>query len=163
MATEVSFHLAQLNIGRFRAPTDDPRLADFMGNLDRINALAESSPGFVWRLTGEGNNATDVRAFDDPMMAVNLSTWGDLESLGAFVYRTAHREIMRRRREWFEAMESYMVLWWVPAGHMPTPAEALERLEILKASGPTADAFTFRNPFPSPDAKPVAPILDKCA
>jgi heme-degrading monooxygenase HmoA len=100
------YHLAQINVGRFLAPIDSPQIRDFVDNLDRINALAESQPGFVWRLVGEGNNATDVRPFEDPDTAVNLSVWESLETLAAFVYRTAHRDIMRRRREWFSVMET---------------------------------------------------------
>ena len=157
------FHLAQINIGRLRAPVDDPMIAEFAANLDRINALAEGQPGFVWRLTGDGNDATDIHAFDNPLMAINMSVWMDLDALAAFVYRTAHREVMRRRREWFEAMETYMALWWVPAGHRPDPAEGIARLQILERLGPTTEAFTFRNPFPAPDATSVVPILDQCA
>lgn len=158
------YHLAQINVGRLRAPVDHPMIADFAASLDRINALADETPGFVWRLVGEGNNATDIQPRpDDPLFAVNMSTWTDLDALAGFVYRTAHRDIMRRRREWFEAMETYMCLWWVPAGHRPTPAEGLARLEALERLGPTAEAFTFRHPFPAPGATPVAPVLDKCA
>lgn len=158
------FHLAQINVGRFLAPVDDPRIADFVANLDRINALAESQPGFVWRLVGEGNDATDLKPVeDDPLMAINMSVWCDLDGLAAFVYRTAHRDIMRRRREWFEAMEVYMTLWWVPAGHTPTIAEGMAKLAVFERLGASPVAFTFRNPFPAPDAPFVAPILDKCA
>jgi heme-degrading monooxygenase HmoA len=158
------YHLAQINVGRFLAPIDSPQIKDFVDNLDRINALAESQPGFVWRLVGEGNNATDVRPFEDPDMALNLSVWESLETLAAFVYRTAHRDIMRRRREWFSVMETYMTLWWVPVGYTPTPEEGWARLKLLEQMGPTADAFTFRNPFPAPDAiVPELPILDRCA
>ena len=158
------FHLAQINIGRIVAPTDSPVLKDFMDNLDRINALAEAQPGFVWRLVGEGNDATDIQAFDDPMMLLNMSVWESLDQLAAFVYRTAHRDIMRRRREWFHPVETYMALWWVPAGHRPTPAEGIARLELLKAMGPTPEAFSFRQPFPAPGAALAPdPILDRCA
>ena len=157
------FHLAQINVGRLRAPVDDPMIADFAANLDRINALAESQPGFVWRLKGEGNNATDLHPTDDPLLIPNMSVWTDLDALAAFVYRTAHREVMRRRREWFEAMETYMALWWVPVGHTPTPAEGMARLAALERLGPTAEAFTFKAPFPAPDGQPAAPVLDECA
>ena len=158
------YQLAQVNIGRLKAPIDAPETRDFVDNLARINALAEAQPGFVWRLVGEGGDATDIQAFDNPAMAINLSVWDSLEPLAAFVYRTAHRDIMRRRREWFHAMEVYMVLWWVPAGHRPTPAEALDRLETLERLGPTPRAFTFKTPFPAPGdlAKPT-PILEECA
>jgi heme-degrading monooxygenase HmoA len=158
------FHLAQINVGRLRAPVDDPMIADFVANLDRINALAEGQPGFVWRLVGEGNDATDIQPVpDDPLLAINMSVWADLDALAAFVYRTAHREVMRRRREWFEAMETYMALWWVPVGHTPTPAEGVARLAALERLGPTAEAFTFKAPYPAPDGQPAAPVLDECA
>ena len=158
------YQLAQVNIGRLKAPIDAPEIKDFVDNLDRINALAEAQPGFVWRLVGEGDNAMDIRAFDDPDMAINLSVWESPDHLAAFVYRTAHREIMRRRREWFHAMETYMTLWWVHAGHRPTPAEARERLETLQRLGPTSQAFTFRQLFPPPGAlAEPTPILDECA
>lgn len=157
------WQLAQVNIGRLRAPIDHPMIKDFADNLDRINALAEASPGFVWRLTGEGNNATDLAPFEDPLIAINMSTWTDIPSLGAYVYRTAHVEIMRRRREWFEHMDTFMALWWVPAGHRPTVEEAKEKLALIEAHGPTPAAFTFRQPFPAPDATPVEPVLDECA
>jgi hypothetical protein len=158
-------HLAQINIGRFRRPLDDPANADFMAALDRVNALADAHPGFVWRLVGEGSSAIDVRAFDDPQMAVNMSVWTDLESLADFAYRhPEHRAIMRRRREWFERMDTYMALWWVPAGHIPTVAEGKERLATLAHRGSTAEAFLFHRPFPAPGATTaVDPVLDECA
>jgi len=158
------FHLAQINIGRLRAPIDDPMIADFKNNLDRINALAEATPGFVWRLTGEGNDATDVRPFEDPLMAINMSVWEGPAALGAYVYRSDHVSIMRRRAEWFEKMEIFMALWWVPMGHRPEPAEGVARLDTLRRLGPTAQAFTFRDIFPAPDsAERPLPILDECA
>ena len=158
-----AWHLAQINVGRLLAPIDAPETAEFVANLDRVNAIADASPGFVWRLVGEGGNATDIHAFDDPMMAINMSTRAGLDDLAAFVYRSGHREIMRRRREWFAPMEVFMTLWWVPAGHRPTPAEGLERLAAFERLGPTAEAFSFRHPFPAPDAQAVQPILDECA
>jgi hypothetical protein len=158
------FHLAQVNVGRLKAPIDDPLIADFRNNLDRVNAIADATPGFVWRLVGEGNNATDIQPIpDDPLFAINLSVWADLDALAGFVYRTDHRDIMRRRREWFEPMETFMALWWVPAGHRPTPSEALARLDLLARMGPTADAFTFRQPFPAPGVSTITPVLDECA
>lgn len=159
-------HLAEINIGRLAAPLDSPQLKDFVDNLSRINALAEASPGFVWRLTGEGNNATDIRPFDDdPMMAINMSVWTDLASLGAYVYRSDHVSIMRRRREFFEVpTEAFMTLWWVPAGHVPSVAEGIDRLERFRRHGPTPFAFSFRQPFPpSAAGGPIDPILDECA
>jgi hypothetical protein len=157
------YHLAQINIGRLKAPMDAPETAGFAGALDRINALADTQPGFVWRLVGEGNNATDIAAFDDPMMLLNMSVWTDIESLAAFVYRTGHRDVMRRRAEWFHKVEVFMCLWWVPIGHIPTPEEAIARLETLRRLGPTAEAFTFRQPFPAPDVAVTPPaVLETC-
>jgi hypothetical protein len=144
-------HLAQVNVARLAAPLDSPRLAEFVAALDPINALADDAPGFVWRLQTEDGDATSIRAFDDDMILVNLSVWGSIEALGDFVYRSRHAGVMRRRREWFEAMETYLALWWIEPGHVPTVAEASERLDRLAADGPTPFAFTFRAPFPSPD------------
>ena len=146
------YQLAQLNVAMLNAPLDSPQLADFVANLDRINALAETSPGFVWRLIGEGNDATSLRPFGEDAI-VNMSVWNDIDSLNRFVYRSAHVEIMRRRGEWFERMvEAHMVLWWVSSGHIPTVTEAIERLEHLRRHGPTPQAFTFRAPFAAPGA-----------
>ena len=146
----MSYHLAQLNIAQMRYDAESPELADFMNNLDRINAIADSAPGFVWRLQDEAGNATAFRPFGDDML-VNISVWEDLESLLQFVFKTAHSDIMKRRSEWFERMGSdYLVLWWVPDGHVPDEAEAGEKLELLRERGPTADAFSFRQPFDPP-------------
>lgn len=158
------FHLAEINVGRLLQPVDHPQIADFKNNLDRINALAEATPGFVWRLVGEGNNATDIQPKpDDPLFAINMSVWTDIESLAGFVYRSAHREIMRRRKEWFETMAVYQTLWWVPAGHTPSIEEGLAKLATFERLGPTAEAFSFRYPFAAPDDTPVFPVLDECA
>lgn len=158
------WRLAQINVGRLRAPVGHPMIADFADALDRINALADSSPGFVWRLQGEGGDATDIQPkADDPLFAINMSVWTDLDALAAYAYRSAHREIMRRRREWFEAMDVYMCLWWVPAGHTPTVEEGMARLAHFEAHGPTAQAFSFKAPYPAPDGRPTAPVLDACA
>jgi hypothetical protein len=146
------YHLAQLNVGIATAPLDSSVMADFMDNLDRINALAESSPGFVWRLKADDGNATSLRPIDDRTM-VNMSVWTDPQALAAFVFRTAHVEFMRRRREWFERLqEAYLVLWWVPAGHVPTTDEAVARLAHLREHGAMPHAFNFRQLFPPPDA-----------
>jgi hypothetical protein len=142
--------LAQLNIARLAAPIDSPQLADFVANLERINALAESSAGFVWRLQTEEGDATAIRHFGDDVV-VNMSVWEDVESLRSYVYETAHVEILRRRREWFEkSLESHLVLWWVPEGHIPTLHEAEQRLHSLQRQGPGPEAFTFREAFPPP-------------
>jgi hypothetical protein len=156
-----AYHLAQLNIGRIKAPMDSPVMAGFANNLERINALAEATPGFVWRLQTDEGDATAIRPFDDPHMLVNMSVWRDVESLNRYVYQSAHVELMKKRREWFERMdEAFLVLWWVPAGHIPTVAEAIERLERLRAQGPTREAFTFRHAFPPPDAAAAARPID---
>jgi hypothetical protein len=150
--SETSYHLAQVNIGRLRAPVDSPIVAEFMAALEPINALADGSPGFVWRLQTEDGNATSIRPFEDDEILVNMSVWESIEALGDYVYRSAHTPFMRRRREWFQQMaEAYLALWWVPAGQLPTAAHAVERLNHLREHGPTPYAFTFRSPFPPPD------------
>lgn len=152
-----SYELAQLNIGVIKGPMDSPLMADFADNLDRINAVAEASPGFVWRLQTEEGDATAIRPFDDnENMLVNMSVWRDVASLNTYVYSSAHVELMRRRREWFEPMrEAFVVLWWVPRGHRPSVQEAIARLDTLRAKGPTAEAFTFRKAFDPPGAAPA--------
>lgn len=144
------YELAQMNIATMREPLESPGMADFVANLDRINALAESSPGFVWRLQTEDGDATALRPLGDDVL-INLSVWDSPESLGRYVYETAHMEIMRRRKEWFERMrEAHVVLWWVPRGHRPTVQEGVERLETLRQRGPSKDAFTFSKRFAPP-------------
>ena len=151
--TVVEQHLAQLNTGRMRAPTDDPLVKEFMDALDPVNALAERSPGFVWRFQTADGNATAERPFDDDTILVNFSTWESVEALSDYVYRSDHAAYLRRRAEWFERFDGiYSVLWWVPAGHRPTVEEALERLEHLRVHGPTRKAFTFRHRFVSAPA-----------
>ena len=146
--TQPAFHLAQVNIGRLRGPLDSPLLADFVSALAPINALADAAPGFVWRLQGDAGNATEFRFFDDQSIIVNMSTWESLEALSDYVYRSAHTEVMRRRKEWFESMPLYLALWWVPSGHRPSIPEAEARVRSLEHHGPTPFAFTFRQPFP---------------
>lgn len=161
-----SHELAQLNIGVIKGPIDSPVMAEFVANLDSINALAERTPGFIWRLQTEEGNATAIRPYpDNENMAVNMSVWQDVESLRLFVFHTEHVAIMRRRREWFEKMdEAFLVLWWVPKGHRPGIEEAKARLELLRRKGPTADAFTFRQSYPPPDARQTPPVEfgDEC-
>jgi hypothetical protein len=135
-------HVAQLNIGRFRYPTDDPRMAGFMMNLDRINALAERSEGFVWRLRDESNNATAIRPASDPTIAVNLSVWESVDALERFVWATVHKQIYSRKGDWFEKLATpHFVMWPVAAGHIPDLAEAMERLEYLRVCGDSDFAF----------------------
>ena len=138
-AVTARYHLAQVNVARPRAPLDSPTLAGFMAQLDPINALADTAPGFVWRLQTEDGNATAIRVLGDENLMINLSVWESLEALGAFVYDSRHRDVMRRRREWFVPLgEVYQALWWVPAGHVPTVGEAEARLLHLRSRGPTA-------------------------
>src|ERR1051325_327133 len=139
----MTWHLAQLNIGRLRAEVDDPSIAEFMDNLDPINALAEASPGFVWRLPTDEGNATAIRASPaGPLLVLNLSVWESMESLADFAYRSAHTPFLRRRGEWFERLgEVYLVLWWIPAETVPTVDEALDQLDHLKRIGPSPEAF----------------------
>jgi hypothetical protein len=145
------FELAQMNVARLNAPLDSPQLADFVGALDRINAVADAAPGFVWRLQDDTGNATAMQPMGEDII-VNLSVWRDAESLQAFVYRSDHVGVMRRRREWFEKMDLYLVLWWVPRGHRPAPEEGAARLKLLRSLGPGADAFTFGKLYPAPDS-----------
>ena len=135
-------HLAELNIGRFKHPVDDPRMAEFMDNLDRVNAIAERSDGFVWRLKDESNNATAIRPFGDADMAVNMSVWRDAASLEHYVWNTVHKQFYRKRAEWFSLMDKqHFVMWWVDEGHEPTLEEAKDRLEHLHAHGDSDFAF----------------------
>jgi hypothetical protein len=149
--------LAQINIAHALHPTDAPEFRDFMDNLDRINALAEATPGFVWRLVGASGNATDLRPTDEPSLLINMSVWTSVEALFDFAYRSEHTGYLIRRREWFTRPSgAYQALWWIPAGHVPTMAEGMERIRHLDAHGPSAYAFTFKARFPAPgDAGPV--------
>jgi hypothetical protein len=141
-------HLAQFNVARLRAPMDDPRIDDFRLNLDRINALAESSPGFVWRLHDDSGNATGIKPFGDDLEIVNLTVWESIEALADFTYRSGHMELLRRRREFFEPPnQPILCLWWEPEGSIPTVEDAISRLEHLRSNGPTPVAFTFRHRF----------------
>lgn len=140
-------HLAQLNIARFLKPEDEQANRGFTDNLDRINALAENQPGFVWRMVGDGQG---VQAFDNDCI-VNISVWQDLESLSAFVYRNKdHRDIMRQRGQWFTQLDVHLVLWWVEPSHTPSIEEAAAKLEYLRLNGPSEAAFTFREPYSRP-------------
>jgi hypothetical protein len=156
------FSLTQVNIGRFRAPIDSPIMEGFRAQLDPINALADQSPGFIWRLQTEDGNATAVRPYaGDDLMAINMSVWSSLESLQQFVYKSHHVHTLRGRDQWFEPIEGpILALWWIPNGHTPTVQEAVERLAHLKTHGPTPYAFTFRTPFPPPDGPAEVDNLD---
>ena len=138
------WHIAQINVARFREPREHPVNADFEAALDEVNALAEASPGFVWRMIGEGDS-------DDPALTINITVWESIEQLAAFAYRNlTHRTVMRRRGEWFVEMPAYLALWWVRAGTVPTLAEGLAKLELIGRVGPTVEAFDFRTVFAAP-------------
>jgi hypothetical protein len=146
------YQVAQVNIGRIRAELDDPIMAGFVNRLDEINALADASPGFVWRLKTNEGNATYFRPFGDERTLLNMSVWQDIDSLRHYVYQTAHREVLRQRHAWFEKFEgSFIALWWVPAGHIPGIDEAKRRFAHLDAHGPTQFAFTFNFIFEPDD------------
>lgn len=145
-------HLAQVNIAKPLAPLDSPQLSEFIAALEPINKLAEQSPGFLWRLQDESGNATQIKVFEDPFLIINMSLWESPEALFDYVYKSAHAKFMARRKEWFAKLAApYMVLWWVPRGCLPTPQEAAQRLQILRQSGPTSAAFTFKQRFPAPE------------
>ncbi len=147
-------HLAQFNLARAREGLEHPALAGFVEALDPINRLAEAAPGFVWRLQDDTGNSTGIQPDgEDDRMIVNLSVWEDAASLKAYSYEGGHRDVFRRRREWFEpAVERQLVMWWIPAGELPDVAEGMTRLEHLREHGPTPAAFTFAQPFPPPHA-----------
>jgi hypothetical protein len=143
------FHIAQVNIGRIRGSLDDPLMAGFVGRLNEINALADRSPGFVWRLQTPEGNATYLRPFEDDRILINMSVWETVEALKHYVYHTAHAELLRQRQAWFEQFAGvYVALWWVPVGHLPGIDEAKKHLAYLHAHGPTEFAFTFKTVFP---------------
>ena len=148
-----TLHIAQVNIARVKAPLDDPQMAGFVARLDDINALADRSPGFVWRLQTTEGNATYLRPYDDDRILVNMSVWETIEHLQQYVYHTAHAELLRQRHTWFEKFSgAYVALWWVPAGHRPGMDEAKKRLAYLEIHGPTPFAFAFRSKFPADEA-----------
>jgi hypothetical protein len=147
-------HLAQVNIGRIVAPLDDPVMAGFVTRLDELNALADRSPGFVWRLQGPEGNNTYLHPFEgDERLLLNMSVWESIEHLRAYVYNTSHSDLLRQRRNWFEKFErTVLALWWIPAGHIPSVDEAKKRLASIDQHGPTPFAFTFKTTFAPDDA-----------
>lgn len=152
------FHIAQVNIARMKVPLDSPQMEGFVSRLDEINALADRAEGFVWRLQTPEGNATYLRPYADERILVNMSVWKSVEALKNYTYRTAHAELLRDRRQWFEQVsEAYLALWWVPASHLPGVDEAKKRLEYLGKNGPTQFAFTFKT-IHEPDAGFIAAI-----
>jgi len=147
----MNYHLAQINIARLIAPLDDPKIAEFVAQLEPINAIADKAPGFVWRLQSESGNATDIAYSDDPFVIVNMSVWESIETLREFAYNSNHIKVFRDRAKWFAKAEkpSYC-LWWIPVGHIPTVAEGRERLEHYQKNGATPYSFWFSQQFPQP-------------
>jgi hypothetical protein len=148
MKLKMPYHIAQINIARMVAPLDSPIMDGFVSNLDRINAVADEASGFVWRLMGDGNDATSLRPYDDERIIVNMSVWESVDALFKYAYYSDHTEIFRRRAEWFVKMTTPAVaLWWIEVGHIPSVAEAQEKLALIEQYGPTPLAFTFKQRF----------------
>lgn len=153
-----AWHLAQINVARLRHPREHPASADFVAALEPINALADAAPGFVWRLQSDTGDATDIRVSADALLIVNMSVWESIEALSAFVYESAHVGVMRRRRDWFErATAPSQALWWTPAGRLPSTADGMDRLDVLRRHGSSPTAFTFQEPYPTPSEATNAP------
>ncbi len=149
----VVYHLAQINIAQAKDEMDSEVMKGFVERLDEINALAEASPGFIWRLQDESGNASEIQVFDDPLLLINMSVWRDIDSLKHYVYRSAHVDLLRDRDAWFnKTVQAHQALWWIPAGHVPSEQEGVERLQHLQQHGPTATAFTFARPQPMPQS-----------
>ena len=147
----MTYHLAQINISRLLAPLDDPKIAEFVAQLEPINAIADKAPGFVWRLQSESGNAADIVYNDDPFVIVNMSVWQSLEALREFAYKSNHAKVFRDRGKWFEKMDRpNYCLWWIPAGHIPTVSEGREHLEHYQTHGATPYSFWFSQRFPAP-------------
>ena len=159
----MDYVLAQVNIGRLREPLDSPRLAGFVAALDPVNAAADAAPGFLWRLQTEDGNATAVRVFEwdqagSAGVIMNMSVWASPEALAAFVYSDTHRAVLTKRRQWFERMtKAYTALWWIPRGTIPSTQDAEDRVRLLRAHGPTQQAFTLKMLFPPPDSPDTTP------
>ncbi len=150
----MGFHLAQINIAKMQAPLDSPVMAEFVASLGTINALAERSTGFIWRLKDDTNNATSIKIFDDDFVIVNMSVWENKDMLFRFVYQSNHVALLRRRKEWFEKMtEMHLALWYIQKGSVPTVAEALERLNYIKNHGESPYAFSFKTSFSAEEAE----------
>ena len=146
-----SFHIAQVNVAQAKADMESELMRGFVSRLDEINALADRVDGFIWRLQEDSGSATAIRVFDDPLLLINMSVWADLEALKHYVYKSLHVELIKDREAWFNKMgESHQALWWIPAGHIPSTEEAQKKLEYIRKHGPSAEAFTFARPYPTP-------------
>jgi hypothetical protein len=162
----MSFHLAQINVAKIAYPMDGPHMADFVAALDNINALADRSDGFVWRMVGDGGeDASAVRIEGAPELLINMSVWTDITALRAYVYKSAHAAVMARKAKWFPPLaRAHMALWWIPAGTLPSLQDAAARLALIDQIGPSANAFTFDAPFDAAGASlTLAPIQKNCA
>ena len=149
-----SYHLVQSNVARMLGLIEDPVMAGFVERLEPLNALADASPGFVWRYQTDDGDATEVRVFNDELILFNMSVWESVEALEKFVYRNKHVEALQKKAEWFErASRATLALWWIEIGHVPSVEEAKDRFDVLWRDGPSAEAFTFRDRFPAPDVK----------
>ncbi len=161
------YYLAQVNIARMVAPLYDPLMADFVAGLAPVNALADASPGFIWRLQTSVGDATSLQPYEDESILFNMSVWASLDAYSSYVYASEglHREFLKQRRRWFQRFDGpYTTLWWVPQGHIPAVKEAKERLEHLRVHGESAHAFSLKKPFPAPDASnaPLTQQPDFC-
>lgn len=146
-----AYHLAQINIAQMLAPIDDPIMAEFVAQLAPVNALADRTPGFVWRLQTESGDATSIKVYEDDMIIVNLTVWASAEALREFVYKSAHNGVLRDRKRWFDKFDGpYYAMWWIPAGELPSIEEGKERLDYLRQHGDSAYAFSFKHIFPAP-------------
>ena len=147
--------LAQINIGRMRGVNiNDPIMKEFVDNLEMVNNLAESSPGFIWRLKVDNNNATNFNPFNDDQVIINVSVWASINELEQFVFRTLHTDFLRRRKEWFQAFgKVYTGMWWIPARRFPSVQDSIEKLKYLQSNGPTQTVFNFKTKFPQPSDK----------
>lgn len=146
------YQIAQINVAKMKGETiNDPVMKEFVDNLDRVNALAESADGFVWRLKDESNNATNINPYGDEQIIINISVWKNIEALENFVYKTFHTEFLKRRKEWFQSFgKSYTALWWIPVGQFPSVEEAVEKLDILQKNGASELVFDFKKRYSAP-------------
>lgn len=147
----MKYHLAQVNIAQAQNLMDSEHMKGFKDRLDEINALADQSTGFIWRLQTEGGDATSIQAYSDSHLLINMSVWENVETLKAFVYKSLHVELIQDRDAWFNKMLNvHQALWWIPAGHIPDIEEGKAKLDQLQKHGPDKNAFTFARPF-APD------------
>jgi hypothetical protein len=148
-----NYQIAEINIARMKGVNiNDPIMKEFVDNLDSVNALAENSVGFVWRLKDDTNNATNLNPYNDEQVIINVSVWESIETLETYVYKTVHTDFLKRRREWFQAFgKVYTAIWWIPKGHFPTIQEAVDRLDYLQKNGATEYVFDFRKKYSPPD------------